>query len=205
MAVGAHAADLMLVRQTDGLELDLVALQGLWTEEQYLRLSEQTNHLIEFTDGEIEVLPMPTRHHQVLLLLLYGMLRDFLHPVGGIVLVAPLRLHIRPGKFREPDVLLLVEASDARNQDAYWLGADLVVEIVSPDSHERDTEEKRHDYAEAGVPEYWIVNPLDETITVLALRGGVYAVHGTYRRGDRAISVLLSGFGVGVDEVFDAR
>lgn len=53
---------------------------------------------------------------------------------------APLRLQIRPGKFHEPDLLLLRDAHDPCNQDAYWLGADLVVEIVSPDDPERDTE-----------------------------------------------------------------
>jgi hypothetical protein len=71
MAVDAHALELKLIRRADGVELDLLPLQGLWTEEQYLKLSNQTNHLIEFSDGEIEVLPIPTRRHQVILLLMY--------------------------------------------------------------------------------------------------------------------------------------
>jgi Uma2 family endonuclease len=56
---------------------------------------------------------------------------------------------------------LLLDVNDPRNQNAFWLGADLVVEIVSPDDVERDIVIKRADYAEAGIPEYWIVNPLD--------------------------------------------
>jgi Uma2 family endonuclease len=55
------------------------------------------------------------------------------------VLVAPLRIQVRPGKFREPDILLVRDAHDPRRQHRYWLGADLVVEIVSPDNPERDT------------------------------------------------------------------
>src|SRR5262245_48461354 len=171
MAVDAHALELRLIRRADGVDLDLLPLQGLWTEAQYLVLTNQTNHLIEFTDGEIEVLPMPTRSHQLMLLLLYELFRAAVQRTGGIVLVAPLRLQVRPGKHREPDVLLLRDAADPRNQDAFWLGADLVVEIVSPDRPERDTQEKPRDYAEAGIPEYWIVNPLNATITVLALEG----------------------------------
>lgn len=205
MAVDARALELKLIRRADGVELDLLPLQGLWTEAQYLRLTDQTNHLIEFTDGDLEVLPMPTRRHQVLLLLLYELLKNHVQPAGGKVLVAPLRVRIRPGKFREPDVVLLRNADDPRNQEAFWLGADLVVEIVSPDRPERDTEDKPRDYAEAGIPEYWIVNPLDETITVLTLRGDTYATHGVFRRGDHADSLLLDGFRVTVDEVFDAR
>lgn len=44
MAVDAHTFELKLVRRADGVELDLLPLQGLWTEEQYLKLTNQTNH-----------------------------------------------------------------------------------------------------------------------------------------------------------------
>jgi Uma2 family endonuclease len=205
MAVDAHALELKLIRRSDGIDLDLLPLQGLWTEEQYLKLTNQTNHLIEFSDGELEVLPMPTRRHQVILLLLYELFKAIVHPLGGIVLVAPLRLQIRPGKFREPDVLMLLQAEDPKNQDAFWLGADIVVEVVSPDRPERDLEEKPRDYAEAGIPEYWIVNPLDESITVLVLECDAYAEHGIFHRGEHASSKLLNGFSLNVNEVLDAK
>ena len=73
---------------------------------------------------------------------------------------------------------------------------------------ERDTREKRLDYAEAFIPEYWpeywIVNPLDETVTVLSLQGETYAEHGIYRRGERAGSALFDALAVDVAGVFDA-
>jgi Uma2 family endonuclease len=205
MAVDVRDLELKLIRRADGVELDVLALQGLWTEEQYLRLTDQTNHLIEFTDGTIEVLPIPTRKHQVILALLYELLVALVRPGGGIVLFAPLRVQIAPHRFREPDLVALLDARDPRNQEAFWRGADLVVEIVSPDNPGRDTVEKPVDYAAARIPEYWIVNPTDETITVLALRGDAYITYGVFRRGDHATSSLLSGFNVRVDEVFDAR
>jgi Uma2 family endonuclease len=205
MTTDTQTGTLRIVRAIDGLDLTLEPLQGSWTEEQYLKLTNQTNHLIEFTDGVIEVLPMPTRDHQVILAFLYELLLLWLRPQGGKVLFAPLRVHVRPGKFREPDVLVLQNAQDPRNQNAYWLGADLVIEIVSPDDPERDTVEKVADYAEAGIPEYWIVNPLNETITVLMLAGTMYTEHGVFQRGDHATSKLLNGFSVNVDAVFDAK
>jgi Uma2 family endonuclease len=204
MAIGVDELELKLVRRADGVELDLSPLQGLWTEEQYLALTNQTNHLIEFSDGTIEALPMPTSGHQVIVAFLYDLFRAVVGRNGGKVLFAPLRLRVRPGKLREPDILMLLDATDPRYQDAYWLGADLVVEVVSPDRPERDTEEKPRDYAEAGVPEYWIVNPLDASITVLVLDGRAYRLHGRFGRGGRATSQLLPGFSVSVDEVFDA-
>lgn len=79
------------------------------------------------------------------------------------------------------------------------------VEVVSEDDPERDTKLKRADYASAGIPEYWIVNPLENTITVLVLEGETYSEHRLFRRGDRAVSRILEGFVVSVDEVLDAE
>jgi Uma2 family endonuclease len=186
-------------------EIDLAALQGLWSVEQYLKLTGQTNRLIEYTDGVIEVLPMPTKYHQAISKLLFLALLAIVQRRGGDVFYAPLRVQVRPGKFREPDLLLVLDKDDPRAQDEFWLGADLVIEIVSPDKPRRDTEEKPRDYAEAGIPEYWIVNPLDETISVLVLQGDAYVTRRIYHTGEHATSVLLDGFTVGVDEVFAAR
>lgn len=205
MAIDMHAAELKLVREADGLEVDLLPLQGLWTEEQYLKLSDQTNHLIEFTDGVIEALPMPTDKHQVVLAFLYERLLAFIRPRGGKVLFAPLRIRIHAGKHREPDILLVRDAHDPRRQNRYWLGADLVVEIVSPDDPERDIVSKRADYAEAHIAEYWIVDPANETITVLTLRDDAYVEHGVFRRGEQATSLLLEGFTAPVEDVLDSQ
>ena len=125
-------------------------------------------------------------------------------PRGGKVRFSPLRLQIRPGKFREPDLLLLLSAADPRRQNRFWLGADLALEVVSEEKPERDLVDKRGDYAEGRVPEYWIVNPQTETITVLHLRGDAYEEAGIYRRGESAGSTLLAGFSVAVAAVFDA-
>lgn len=205
MTVAMNAPLLRLVWPDEATEIDLEPLQGLWSVEQYLALTNQTNRLIEYTDGVIEALPMPTDKHQAISLFLLLSLLAFVRPRGGTVFYAPLRLEVRPGKFREPDLLLLVHADDPRRQNEYWLGADIVVEIVSPDRPKRDTEEKPFDYAEAGIPEYWIVNPLTDTITILVLDGASYTEHGVFRPGDRAVSKLLDGFSVMVEEVLDAK
>jgi Uma2 family endonuclease len=205
MAIDTHTLELRLVRHTDALEVDLLPLQGIWTAEQYLRLTDQTRHLIEFADGVIEVLPMPTERHQAMVEFLFFRLRGLVEQLGGKARFAPLRLQIRPGMFRAPDILLLRDANDPRRQNRFWLGADLVMEIVSPDDPERDTLVKRADYAAAGIPEYWIVNLDAETIAVLALNGAAYREAGVYRRGDIAVSVLLDGFAVAVGDVLDAR
>ena len=183
---------------------DSAALQGLWTQAQYLELTNWSNRLIEFTDGRIEVLPMPTERHQAVSQFLFLVLYPFVRGIGGKVFYAPLRLRIREGKFRVPDLLLVTDADDPRCRNDYWLGADLVAEMVSPDNPDRDLIDKREDYAEAGIPEYWIANPIAGTLTVLVLSDGEYREHGVFRPGEQADSPSLPGFSVDVKEMFDA-
>jgi Uma2 family endonuclease len=189
----------------DDLILDLYPTQGEWSEEAYLELTDRTNRLVEYTDGYLEVLPMPTDNHQSILMFLYEVFVAFLRPRGGKVLVAALRLRIRPRKYREPDLLLLRDAKDPRRQDRFWLGADLALEVVSADDPKRDRVKKRRDYAEGKIPEYWIVDPLTETITVLRLDGDAYVEHGVFGRGQQAASALLAGFAVDVSATLDAE
>ena len=67
-----------------------------------------------------------------------------------------------------------------------------------------DLVEKRGDYAEAGVPEYWIVDPRTSTVTVLALEAGSYIEHGVFSRSEVATSATIPDFQADVAEVFDA-
>ena len=184
---------------------DAMPTQGSWSDEHYLWLTDRTRRLVEFTDGRVEVLPRPTERHQINLLFLYRLFYAHVHePRGnGVVVTSGLRMRVREGKFREPDLLLLRDRSDSRRRDRFWLGADLVAEIVSPDDPARDLVVKRVDYAEASVPEYWIVDPDGETVTVLTLAGDAYVEHGVFARGDVATSPLLDGVAVDVTSLFD--
>jgi len=184
--------------------LDLLPPQGGWEETEYLWLTDRSNRLLELSDGIIEVLPVPTQEHQEVIRFLLFALFDFLRPRGGNVLFAPLRLRLRGGKFREPDLLAVLDMRDPRAQNRYWTGADLVMEVVSPDAPERDLVEKRREYADAGIPEYWIVDPRDRTVAVLTLAEGVYREHGRFAPGQQATSALLPDFTVATATVFGA-
>ena len=95
---------------------------------------------------------MPTASHQAILAFLYRLFHGHLEPQGGVAMFAPLRLRIRTGKFRDPDLLVLRDRDDERYQDRYWLGADLVGEVVSPDRPARDLVEKRRRLCRGGNP-----------------------------------------------------
>jgi Uma2 family endonuclease len=197
--------DILAGHEWRDLLAEILPPQGEWTEEQYLVLTDHRNRLIEFTDGYLEILPMPTDKHQSILKFLFLVFFQQIEVPGGTVQFAPLRLQIRSGKFREPDLMAFLSAADPRRQDRFWLGADIALEVVSEDKPERELVDKRFDYAEARVPEYWIVNPQTETISVFQLRGGVYHEVGVYHRGEAAQSVLLPALSVVVSSAFDAR
>jgi Uma2 family endonuclease len=176
----------------------------MWSEQDYLELAG--NRLVEFADGTIEVLPMPTELHQLIMMFLCDALRAYLRAgAGGTVLVAPFRVRLREGKYREPDVMMMLKANDHRRANEFWDGADLVMEIVSDDDPSRDLKTKRFEYAEARIPEYWIVDPRKSEIIVLRLAGDRYEEHGVFTAGGQAGSALLEGFTINVADVFAVR
>lgn len=182
----------------------LFPTQGNWSVGEYLSLN--TNRLVELDNGRLEFLPMPTELHQLIAFYLCSILRS-LGSGGppGLAVLAPFRVRVSPSKFREPDVAFMLHEHGERRNQRFWDGADLVIEIVSEDDPERDFETKRAEYAKAGIPEYWIVDPRDRTIYVLVLAGdsAEYLEAGKYIDGDIACSVLLQDFRFEVSSVFD--
>jgi Uma2 family endonuclease len=178
--------------------------QGAWSEEEYLGLN--TNRLVEFSHGYLEVLTMPTTSHQLMVLYLYRAL-EALVAAGklGTVVVAPLRVRLWPGKYREPDLVFMLAEHEGRVGEQFWEGADLVMEVLSDDDRRRDLEIKRREYARAGIQEYWIIDPQEARITVLRLDGDRYAVHGEFPKGTQATSNLLPGFTVDVTVALAGR
>jgi Uma2 family endonuclease len=179
--------------------------QGEWSEEEYLDLTDDTNGRVEFTDGRLEFLSMPSELHQELVELLFVALREFvLRTRVGKVHTSGLRLRIRPRKIRLPDIIFLHKDHFHARHNRVWDGADLVMEVVSddPKDRQRDYEEKLADYAEARVAEYWIVDPERRVVLVHRLQDGAFVVHGEFAAGQHATSELLDGFAVDVAALF---
>jgi Uma2 family endonuclease len=181
----------------------LIPHQGDWTVEEYLQLD--TNRLIEFTDGFLEFLPMPEEIHFYVQQFIFAAVEEFLKRRGkGAALYAPFKIRVRPAAFREPDVCVLLDENDRRRGRKYWAGADMVIEVVSPGGETRDYIEKRTDYADARIPEYWIVDPFKQVLHVLRLTEGAYFEQAVLRAGAVAESTALPGFQINVADCFAA-
>lgn len=182
----------------------LFPAQGEWTEEDYFALPDNTR--FELADGRLERLPMPTTSHHRIVAFLYRLLLNFVgrrYP-GAEALFASLPIRLGPNTLREPDIVLMLPEHRHRIHEQYWERPDMVIEVVSPKNRATDLRDKRREYAQAGIPECWIVDPQSKTVTVLKLSGEIYVVHGAYGHGDIAESALLDGFRVDVDDIWRA-
>jgi Uma2 family endonuclease len=175
--------------------------QGHWSVEEYLALPG--NHLVEFSHGNVEVLPMPTQAHQNIVAFLYEAILTYVRAADlGKVLFAPLRIRLEPNKIREPDLAFMLKSNAARRTNEFWNGADWVIEVISNDDRRRDLETKRFEYARAGIPEYWIVDPLNSQLIVLTLQEDHYLERGTFKPGEFAESSVVKGFTLDVAQLF---
>ena len=122
----------------------------------------------------------------------------------GKVFPAPCDMVLSNTDVVQPDLLFV-----SRGREHILVGGDnvqgapdLVVEILSPSTAGRDRTLKRSLYAKHGVGEYWLVDPDDETVTVMALGEGGFETAAVYRKGQTLTSSTLPGFAVGLDEIF---
>ena len=179
------------------------------TREEFLARSFEFR--AEWVDGRLDYLPMPRSLHARLAARIYDLLRDHLREVKPDANLVGMGARVRcPNRSRDPDAALLLDGDDPREQPEEWLGADLVVEVVSPDDPNRDYSAKRRDYAAARVSEYWIVDPRDptpadprgRTVTVLTLEGGAYRER-VFAEDEAATGALLPGFAPAVAACLD--
>ncbi len=173
--------------------------QGAWSEEEYFGLS--TNQRIEYRNGRLEFLPSPTIFHQLIMKFLFLQLDAFVTDRKlGLVVTSGYKVRVARGRYRDPDIVFIAVTHMSGIDKQYCKKADLVVEVVSEDKRPHDIVTKREEYARAGIPEYWIVNSEENTITVLVLkpRRKTYVEHGTFAKGTRVKSKLMPGFSVDV-------
>jgi len=176
--------------------------QGQWTEADYFALPD-TNRLVELSEGELIMPPHPTETHQRIVGLLYRLIHAFVEERDlGTVRFAPLPVRLWPGKIREPDILFVAKEHADRIGEEVYGPPDLAIEVTSLSTRRTDRVDKFVEYAQAGVREYWIVDPDSRTVEVFVLREGAYELLGKWGMGERARSKVLEGFEVAVDEVF---
>ncbi len=177
--------------------------QGQWTYADYKRLPDD-GWRYEVIKGELKMSPAPKIKHQLVSINLAMAMANFVKQGKlGQVLTAP--IDVRLGELADPvqpDILFIRQERLGIIQEGWIEGApDLIVEILSPGNWLDDRRIKYRVYAQAGVTEYWIVDPDRREIEIFVLRRGDYMLLGRFSSGEVASSEVIAGFKVEVDQV----
>ena len=159
----------------------------------------------ELLDGELLMTPAPNLKHQRLQLRLGMRLAQFIEEQGlGELFIAPCDVVLSDTDVVQPDLLFVSrERRHLLSGGDNVRGApDLVVEILSPATADRDRGYKHALYARHGVEEYWLVDPEAETVWIHRLQDGSLEVAHTFGREQTLCSPLLAGFELDLDDVF---
>lgn len=144
------------------------------TFEEYLQMYDSIEGArTEWVAGKVEVYPVNVSLRHQLLLAFFGRLLDeflALHALGIVVLAGYPMYMGDDYAAREPDIMVVLNDHLARLKTNHLDGpADLVVEIVSPESGTRDRGQKFEEYEQFGVPEYWLIDPIRHEVRVTHL------------------------------------
>jgi len=159
----------------------------------------------ELIDGDAYVSPSPSRRHQWFVLELGRLLRNFLEqqPIGEVY-VAPFDVDLDQENVFQPDLLVVLSGHADRLLESHVLGApDLVVEVLSPSTTDRDRKQKFRQYAAKGVAEVWLADPNARSIELYRRRDdGQLVLAETLGLDGTATTPLLSDLAIPVSRLF---
>ena len=161
----------------------------------------------ELVDGDLVMVPAPNLKHQTVQVRLGERLARFVRENSlGMLFFAPCDVVLSDTDVVQPDLLFVSRdrAHLLAGGDNVRGAPDLVVEILSPATAERDRGYKRALYGKHGVMEYWVVDPSAETVWIHRLQGRALVVAQTLHRGQTLRSSLLPGFGLDLEDVFSS-
>ncbi len=173
-----------------------------FTYQDYRNAPEDKRY--ELLDGDLVVVPAPKEVHQRVLMNLSYLLLQFIRQAkSGHFYVAPFDVVLSDTDVVQPDLLFVSNERSHIITDENIQGApDLVVEILSPSTAERDRTYKRALYAKYGVGEYWLVDTDAKSVTVLIQSDHGFTPAGTYGEGHVLISPTLRNFTLDPVEIF---
>lgn len=187
------------------------------TFEEYLNYSDKTNNRYELIDGELIALPPESEPNNFIANYLFFYLASSrLVPLRLIkthnceVQVAVLRSGDAANRY--PDLIILEPEHIPLTANRLTITFDMlpprfVVEVVSRGrvGRDRDYERKRAQYAARGIAEYWVIDPIEEVVTVLRLEDGQYVEVGVFRDGEAIVSPMFPQLSLTVQQILSGE
>ncbi|WP_058306344.1 Uma2 family endonuclease [Gracilibacillus massiliensis] len=182
-------------------------LQHSISVDEFFQIREKSDALLEYIDGIVYMSPSPSTKHQRISNSLETNFRTFLEGTSCELFHAPYDVELKNEEMEGtkiiiPDISIICDESGFT--DARYVGVpDLIVEILSPSNQSYDLITKLNLYMSYGVKEYWIVNPMLNTITVYTLNDEkMYEQHDMKTDTGEITSKLLDGFRLDLVKIF---
>ncbi len=169
--------------------------------DQYHAL-EADGFLYELVDGVVILSPSPNPRHQQVLVEIAYQIKAFLklNPIGS--LYAEVDVKFTNELVYRPELVFLRRDRVRQNWERISESPDLIVEIISPESRRYDRETKKDDYQRYGVQEYWLIDPIMESLEFYRLEQGRFVEMAPH--GERLASNALIGFELDLTSVRNA-
>ena len=177
------------------------------TVEEFLELPDTYDRRkMELDEGELYIMPRPRKVHQdsqfQLRWHIENYLREFKEPPADVSHDFLIALSLEERILYASDLSIVLRGWTHIIGDGMIEGApDIVVEILSSDRN-RDLVRKRQLYADAGIPEYWIFDFLNESAMLLELRGSEYVERAELKPSDTLTTPLLPGLEIPLADIF---
>ncbi len=175
------------------------------TVDDYLALPD-AGPRYQLVDGDFHMAPAPSFFHQIISGNIEDILKTWLkqHPIGTVV-HAPLDAFLTETNVYQPDILFISrERSHLIKENGVHGAPDLIVEILSPSTAFLDLGPKKRVYARCGVPELWLVDPVERRVTVYDLRRSDSEPAATWTEADRFRCRFFPGLELNVAAFFAA-
>ncbi len=173
-----------------------------WTYEEYYKLNDDKRY--EVIEGELIELFTPAVIHQRIVKRLFIELTEFVEKRNlGEVFISPIDVVLSDENVFQPDIVFVSkENAGIVKEKAIFGSPDLVVEVISPSTLKRDTEDKKRLYAKFGVKELWLIFPGEKAVEVFSLKDGGYEVCSFGYDSGKVKSCILEGFELNLEQLF---
>lgn len=174
-----------------------------YTYEDYLKTPEDERY--ELIEGELIMTPSPVTYHQwISKNILYELEKFVREKKIGKVFDAPCDVYLDDENVFQPDVLFVSKERENIIREKNIQGApDLIIEILSENTAYNDLVKKKRLYAQFGVKEYWIVDPLEKTVEVFGNKDKTFIIERSYAQNDILESSLITGLNIKLSDVFE--
>jgi Uma2 family endonuclease len=176
-----------------------------YTADDYMKLEEGAP--FQLINYDLIMSPSPIPLHQQIVFALSEAIVLYNIEIGrkGQWMYAPMDVKLDEGNVLQPDILYITEdrITEIIEKERVEGAPDLVIEILSPSTAYYDLRQKKDIYEKYGVKEYIIVDPIEQSAELYALKDGAYYLHQKAQKNENLNSLLLRGLSFDLSKLFE--